>query len=196
MIALTNTVIKRLILEQIVEMIDTGGIDELLQAGFSAEFLDLVRHRPARDLIKLAEFPHLDIRIRINEHTITSFLHQLDQMRRDAVLREYFVVHGASVRLICDLFKVTAEEARALRAQLLPPEALSGRERMLPDDVRDAIYRRWREITTTLPVVTPRERLYQLHQSFPQLRIDTLCRLLNEFESESAWLVSDLGGLH
>ena len=51
MIALTNTVIKRLILEQIVEMIDTGGIDELLQAGFSAEFLDLVRHRPARALI-------------------------------------------------------------------------------------------------------------------------------------------------
>ena len=53
MLRIINPLLKRLLLEQIVEQIDGGGLDELLQAGFSAEFLDMLRHRPARDLIKL-----------------------------------------------------------------------------------------------------------------------------------------------
>ena len=88
MLQITNPILKRLMLEQIVEQIDGGGLDELLAAGFSAEFLDMVRHRPARDLIKISEFPCMNLRVSLQEQAISNCLNRLDAMRRDSHMRE------------------------------------------------------------------------------------------------------------
>ena len=48
---------------------------------------------------------------------------------------------------------------------------------------------RWREG----PDAPPRERMYRLHQAFPDIRIDALCRSLNEFNDEPTWQVSEFG---
>ncbi len=195
MLCITNPTLKRLMLEQIVEQIDGGGIDELLESGFSAEFLDMLRHRPARDLIKVSEFPCLSLRVSVQEQAIMSYLTRLDAMRRDSHMREYFIRHGAPVRVMCDFFRMSAEDVRALRAQLLPPHEQQGRNRMPPPDVRDRIHDTWHAISRDHPNAPPRERMYLLHQSFPDIRIDALCRSLNEFNDEPKWQVSELGVL-
>lgn len=193
MLQITNPIIKRLALEDIVEQIDEN-MDELLQAGFSPDFLDALRHRPARDLIRLANAPRLTIRLVIDEQEIASHLNQLDRVRSDTLLLEYFVKNGASVRMICDFFWLPAESVRALRAQLLPPEA-SARGKMPATDVRDEIHRHWHRISSEMPCAASREKLYKLHQAWPALRIDTLCSVLNEFDDTPRWQVSDMGSL-
>ena len=80
MLRITNQTLKRIILDQIVESIDSGGLDDLLQAGFSPEFLDSMRHRPARDLIKIAEIPSLEFRVSIQEREISAYLSRLDRI--------------------------------------------------------------------------------------------------------------------
>ena len=193
MLQITNPLLKRLLLEQIVEQIDGGGLDELLQAGFSAQFLDMVRHRPARDLIKLSELPALDFKVYIKEEAIMGYLGRLDVMRRDQAMREYFVRNGTPVRGMCDFFRLSADDVRALRAQLLPPEEQNGRNRMPPPSVRDRIHQRWDLIQKEMAGAPLREWMYALHQSFPDIRIDALCRSLNEFDEEPKWQVTDFG---
>lgn len=193
MLQVTNPTIKRLLLEDIVEQIDEN-MDGLLQAGFSPAFLDMLRHRPARDLIKLAGLPRLTMRLSIDEREIASYLNQLDLIRRDAELLEYFVKNGASIRLICDFFRMPAEAVRALRAQLLPRDARM-HEKLPAPNVRDEIHAHWHRLSKEMATSLPRDRLHALHQAWPALRIDTLCRLLNEFDDTPRWQVSDLGGL-
>ena len=193
MLHIINPLLKRLLLEQIVEQIDGGGLDELLQAGFSAEFLDMLRHRPARDLIKLSESETLNFQVAIHEPSVAGFLQRLDAMRRDAFMREYFVRHGAPVRVVSEFFRMSAEDVRALRAQLLPPQDQQSRQRMPAPDVRDRIHEFWHDISREAPDAPLRERMYRLHQSFSDIRIDALCRSLNEFNDEPKWQVTDFG---
>ena len=151
MLSITNPMLKRLMLEQIIELIDGGAMDELLEAGFSGEFLDSLRHRPARDLIKIADNPALGFRASVHEADVVSYLNRLDAMRRDDQRLEYFVRNGAPLRMICDYFRMSKEDVRALRNQLLSPDELSERDRMPSDEVRDAIHAHWHAITVTQP---------------------------------------------
>ena len=193
MLRITNQTLKRIILDQIVESIDSGGLDDLLQAGFSPEFLDSMRHRPARDLIKIAEIPSLEFRVSIQEREISAYLSRLDRIRQDSQMCEYFVRHGAAVQVVCNLFRMSAEDVRALRAQLLPPQEQAGRNRMPPIAVRDQIHARWHALRQAMPQASQRDWLYELHQAFPDIRIDALCRSLNEFAEEPSWQVTDFG---
>ena len=195
MLRITDPTLKRMLLDQIVARIDAGGIDDLLQAGFSPEFLDCMRHRPARDLIKASEVPAIEFRVTIKERAITEYFARLDMMRRDAQMCEYFIRHGAAVQVVCMLWKISAEEVRSLRAQLLPPDQPLGRNRMPAPAVRDQIHARWAELEADDPRGSLRDRLYRLHQSFPDCRIDSLCRTIDEFSAEPSWPVTDFGTL-
>lgn len=191
----TDPWIKRTVLAMLVERIDAGGIDDLLQAGFTGAFLDAIRHRPARDLIRIAEVPQLEICVRFDEQAVLNQLARLDMMRRDAALREYFVVHGAPRRLLCELFRMSAEDVRQLREQLLPAGQQSGRARLPPEKVRDQVHARWDAIQREQANASLREQFYLLHQSFPDLRIDSICLTLSEFSDEPLWQVSNLASL-
>ena len=196
MLEVTNPLLKRLILEHIIEQIDGGGITELLQAGFSAEFLDELRGRSARDLIRLSEFDALAFRVSLPEPLVGQFLARVDVSRHSAERCEYFVRHGASVRMVCDLFRMSAADVRTLRGQLLDPEMRAGRQGMPCDEVRDRIHERWHELIRVQPDIPLRERIYRLHQSFPDLSIDALSRTLNEFTNAEAFPATDFGELH
>lgn len=193
MLRITDPALKRMVLNQIVASMDAGGIDDLLKAGFSAEFLDSMRHRPARDLIKVSEVPAIEFRVSLHEQGITEYLQRLDLMRRDAEMCEYFVRHGAAVQTVSMLFHISADDVRNLRAQLLPPELVGRRNRMPPPDVRDQIHARWAELERIEE--SRRERLYLLHQSFPDCRIDALCRTVDEFADTPTWPVTDFGAV-
>ena len=43
MFTISNTTIKRMILEHVVEQVDSGGLDAILASGFSPELVDDLR---------------------------------------------------------------------------------------------------------------------------------------------------------
>jgi hypothetical protein len=170
-------------LQLVVKQIDTDeGLDLLLAQGCSAELLDDLRNRKARDLVDVA--PRIrSMQIFFSQQEIEGELHRLDRLREDQKLFEYFVRNGASRQTLCDLWKRTHEEVASMRRALLGGNASAGRT-PLPRDhaVREAIHLAWDEITKTDPAGSKRQRLHALHQRFLDLSIDTLVATLDEFD--------------
>ncbi|QIL73100.1 DUF2857 family protein [Diaphorobacter sp. HDW4B] len=179
-IQIKDPTIKRMLIEHMVEQIDDGHIDHLLRAGFSPEFLDNLRHRPSRDFINLAQTP-LDIQFTLSEHVLDSGLRLLDMRRSHLELREYFVIHGASRRMVCSYFKLSQDEYRGLREVLRPGRGTGGRVPMPLVEVRDAIHKEWFGIQTQMAGEPCRDRIYELHKRFDHLRIDVLQQTISEF---------------
>lgn len=184
MLTITEPTIKTLLLTQLVKRIDNGGVDDLLRAGFSPDFLDQIRRVPSRDLLGIAAMKTLEICVTFDERSALAMLRRLAARRRAAVLCEYFIVHGAPQQLMADLFKLSASEFRRLREQLLPCELRGGRARLPETSVRDAIHVHWHELSRRDPLPAMRERIYELHQKFPTVDIASLCQTLNEFGDE------------
>lgn len=183
-LCIKDPTLKRLLIEHMVEQIDGGGIDHLLHAGYSPEFLDDLRHRPTRDFIFLAQTA-IEVRFSLSEDGVNRGLRLLDMQRGDAELREYFIVHGASRRMVCSYFKLSHDEYRTLREVLRPGDGIGGRTPMPPPDVRDEIHSAWFDIQKTKQDAPIRQRIYELHQQFVNLRISALQQTIAEF-SESA----------
>lgn len=171
-------------LQIVVKLIDTdAGLDQLLHLGCSASLLDDLRNRKARDLVEVASRLR-SMQIWISPSEIEGELHRLDRTREDQTLFEYFVIHGASRHMICDLWKRTHEEVTSMRKALLPGGSASAGRTPLPKDpaVREAIHVAWDVITKADPEASQRQKLYRLHQRFEDYSIDTLVSTLDEFE--------------
>lgn len=176
-------VLRRMLLAHIIEQIDGGHMDSLLRAGYSPEFLDDLRYRTTRDITNLANSPQ-EMWFSLSEQVISKGLHLLDMRREHAKLREYFVIHGASRRMVCAYFKLSHEEYRDLRAQLRPGGEPGGRTALPPVAVRDAIHRAWFDIQQSMSERPCRDRIYALHQQFPELRISVLQQTIVEFAED------------
>lgn len=176
-------VLRRMLLTHIIEQIDGGHMDSLLRAGYSPEFLDDLRYRTTRDITNLANSPQ-EMWFSLSEQVISKGLHLLDMRREHAKLREYFVIHGASRRMVCAYFKLSHEEYRDLRAQLRPGGEPGGRTALPPVAVRDAIHRAWFDIQQSMSEQPCRDRIYALHQRFPELRISVLQQTIVEFAED------------
>ena len=181
-INVTNPIIQRLLLEHVIETIETeNGIDSLLQSGCSPEFIDTIRHRQARDLINVASSLKT-MRFSISPKEVLNELQHLDRVRRDAELREYFIINRAPRSMLNKDFKMSADEVRRLRELLLPEGAApAGRTPLPPLKVRDQIHEAWSVINKQFTDEPQRERMYRLHQQFQTLTIDTLCQTIDEF---------------
>ena len=183
-VAVDDPFLVSTMLQFIVGVIDTEqGLDRLLHQGCSAELLDDLRQRKARDLREVA--PGLrSVQISISAHDLDVALHRIDRVRQDQELFEYFVLNGASRGMICELWKKSHEEVTAMRKNLLPDRSGNPGRAPLPKDpaVREAIHRAWHEIETD-PHTAHRERIYQLHQRFPDYAIDSLVSTLTEFNA-------------
>jgi hypothetical protein len=183
MIKINNTTIKRMVLEHLVEQIDTGGMDGLLRSGFSPELIDDLRQRSSRDFFHAAQFEGLSIKVTIDTDKLTACLRMRDRVRRDEMLKEYFVRHGASIMLLRTLFSLSKQELQRLRAELdLAEKSTNGRPRMPPTALRDHIHSDWYEICHTYKQEPERERLWRLHQKFPAFSIASLHRCTDEFK--------------
>ncbi|MCR6480967.1 DUF2857 domain-containing protein [Variovorax sp. ZS18.2.2] len=178
---ITNPMLQRMLLEHLVERIenDPGCIDELLQQGVDPAFLDHIRHCKTRDLIAVA--PTLkNMFYSFSPPDVMWGMDRVERKRCDDKRLEYFVLNGASRTILCDLFKLTAEEVRRLR-NLLLGGAQVGRARLPRVAIRDEIHRAWYTISKDPTPSHPRERAYRLHQQFPDLRIDSMEITLREF---------------
>lgn len=171
-------------LQLIVKLIDTEeGLDSLLRQGCSAQLLDDLRQRKARDLVEVASRLR-SVKVVIPVTEIEGELHRLDRMREDQELYEYFILNGASRNMVCEMWKRTHDEVAAMRKSLLPGGSAAPGRTPLPKDssVRELIHRAWDEICKNDPQAAHRQHLYQLHQRFQDLSIDTLVCTLDEFK--------------
>ena len=171
-------------LQYVVKVIDTeAGLDGLLLQGCSASLLDDLRQRKARDLVEVASQVQ-SMQIWLSEPEIRGALHRLDRRREDQELFEYFIRHGASLKMICDLWKRTHEEVALTRKSLLPDAGTGAGRTPLPKDqtVREAIHVAWDEILKADPAAQKRQCVHALHQRFPDYTISTLMSTLGEFE--------------
>lgn len=183
-LALTDPTIKRLFLQHLIERMDDGpaALDELLRAGVDPQLLDLLRQRPARDFIAAAKIEQLVISVTFDSAAVIAAFGRLDAIKRDAELREYFVVHGAPPDLLSEFFKLSSEEIRHLRSLLMPGGTQPGRPKLPPVPQRQRIHDDWSRLTKEQPEAALRERLYQLHRLHSEWTIHSLWCTLHEFE--------------
>lgn len=194
-VTVNDPTIKSLLLGMLVSKIDEGGIDELLAAGYSPDFVEKTRYLKARDLASIANAGRVKIRIHFDEHSILQGLEQLQYARHVSKLREYFILNGAPSAMVCDLFKMTSDEVRELRRQLAPGAQRKGRTRVPDADVAEAIYVRWKGLKAANASMSMRELIYLLHQEFKQWDLASLCQALNESNEQTPWTVSGSGEL-
>ncbi|AOW13315.1 hypothetical protein LPB72_09690 [Hydrogenophaga crassostreae] len=183
MFNINNTTIKRMILEHLVERVDTGGLDEILAAGFSPELLDDLRKRPSRDFFYAAQTDGLTIRVQIDTKSLRTCLWTRDRAQRDEMLKEYFIRNGASILLMRSLFTLSKHELHHYRVALdIAQKTATGRPRLPPTAIRDRIHDAWFEICRSFREEPERERLWRLHQTFSAFSIASLHRCTDEFK--------------
>ncbi len=186
-VTVSNPTILNMLLTEVIGTIESeSGMDALLQQGCDANFIDLMRRRPARDLMDVAcHLKHLRFEVSVSE--IEQQFLRLDWMRRDTALCEYFVKNGASAQMINTLFKKSTEEVRRLREALVPTGGANVGRTALPKDpkVREEIQQAWSEICKGRgSEESIRDRLYALHQRFEDHSIATLYSTIHEFEDD------------
>jgi len=188
MIEIKDPVLKRLLLEHLVEQMDQGHLDPLLEAGVWPELLDTLRERPARDLINASQMD-LKLRFTLDCSGVVDAFNRLDAVKRDIALKEYFVIGGAAPELMTKLFKLTSVQIRQLREVLCPAgeQPLGGRPRLPEIAIRESIQMDWAKLAKEQPQDSLRERLYQLHLLHSDISINSLWAVLNEFDSVIEW---------
>ena len=183
MFNIMNSTIKRMVLEHLVEQVDSGGVDSLLASGLSPELIDDLRVRPTRDFFHAAQVEGFAIKVTFDPKQLMSCLYMRDRARRDEMLKEYFVRHGASIMLLRNLFTLSKQELQRLRIELdLTEKATNGRPRLPPTSIRDHIHNEWHAICHTFKDEPERERLWRLHQKFPAYSIASIHRCTDEFK--------------
>ena len=179
--------IVRLVLEHLVERMEEGphGLDELLREGIDPQLLELLRNGAARDFIQVAKHHQVSVGVTLDSAAVLRAFGRLDAIKADLKLREYFVINGASPDMLAELFKLTADEVRHLRALLMPGGTTPGRPRLPPVSERPSICDEWARIARQRPGAALRERIYALHQRFNTHSIVALWSAVNEFEDTS-----------
>ena len=179
MISLDDGYSKKMVLEHLLSCIETD-IKNLLINGLTQEALEAIRNRPARDLMRVAEMPQLEVKVHISSSAILSCFQRLDSMKRQHELKEYFVQHGATPDMLASLFKIPPTEVRAMRAALCVQSFTAGRPSMPGVEKRAEIQNRWVEITKQEPDI--REQFYLLHRHGPSFPMSSLWATICEFK--------------
>jgi hypothetical protein len=181
-ISITDPVLKQAILFHLINQIDSGGIDKLLENGVSPDFIDDLRKRQARDLGRAVLHPDVRMAVHIDTKHVMSCLTRIDRQRQDSALMEYFIVNGASAGMMHALFKISKAELANTRADLnAAGRVQNGRTKLPPESVRDDIHHDWESILKKNPNAIIRERLYLLHQRYPEYSINSVCAAIKEF---------------
>jgi hypothetical protein len=185
MFQIKDETLKRLILLHLNDIQEQGdqSLDALLAGGIDADLLDLLRHRPARDFSTAARMGQLVIKVVIDSSATAACFRQVDSMRSDHELCEYFVRHGAPDTVLAHLFKLSRHEGRRLRNLLTPGARPPGPPKVLtPGDSR-LVHADWAQVRRSHPQASLRDWLYHLHLIHPQHSFHQIWATLEQFGS-------------
>lgn len=145
-----------------MEDADPQVLHQMLGAGMTPELLDRLRSMPLNEALRFA-VGQCGLAIAVDTAAMRAQLQRIDRAKADRETLEYLVRHGASPRLLTQLFTLSQSDARRLRRVLAPDVATGGRPRLPPDDMRDEIERVWAELAAE---PCPRARIRRLHERF------------------------------
>jgi hypothetical protein len=146
-------------------------LDQMLNAGMTPDLLDRLRSMPLAEAWRFA-VGHCGLGIAVDTAAMQAQFQRMDRSKADREALEYLVRHGASPRLLTQLFALTQSDARRLRRVLAPDVATGGRPRLPPDDMRPAIELAWEELEKLESC--PRARIRRLHERFRPVLIASL----------------------
>lgn len=193
----TDPTLKFRVLTMLIDRLNRGGMDDLLNAGFSPEFLDGIRYITVWDLSQIISQDDSAFSVSINEDAILKNLHKIEVRRRYTKMREYFVKNYAPMQMMNELFRMSNEEVRSLREKLLGSDTKAGRAKMPPEDVRVDVHHYWDALKKKHPEATMPDLIFRLHQRFSNYGINSLYSALCEFEDDifPRWQVSNIAPL-
>lgn len=156
------------LLTRLIQTFDAGDqavLDDLLRSGFTPELIDKLRSLSLVDALRFVA-EHCGLSVGVHADAVAQRMAQLDRVRADRQLYEYFIHAGASPSTISRLFRVATGDVRRLRRLVAPHVACGGRPRVLAEALREQIAAAWTQITASEP--SERQALWLLHQRFPQ----------------------------
>ncbi|OBV41163.1 STY4526/YPO1902 family pathogenicity island replication protein [Janthinobacterium psychrotolerans] len=175
-----DAAIRVLIIESLLDQADNDTAS-LLSQGIDSEWVENLRNLSSRDALRASHFQNVTMEVTLNEKQLSHAFAQAADERRVRQLKEYFVRHGASVSMICKMFKMSSKEAKAAK-QLLLSEQRLGRPPMPSPYEREDIHDSWDKIVKTNQNSPIREKIVLLHKIFPSHTLATLWLVINEFE--------------
>lgn len=181
MVPIKDKHIRRLLLVYLINQIEEGDFQPLLDAGIEPELLEALRQRSVRDILRLAEMP-LNLSVSVDSADLSVAFNRLDAITRDRCVIEYHIRHGAPTELMVRAFKLSSAELRALREALCADSGSRGRPQLPPEAVRDAIHKAWAEIVTEYD---EKQRFMILHRRFSQYSIGSLWHAVHEFDEDA-----------
>lgn len=178
MLPLLDPQVRLVLLNHVTTRLAEAGPAELDAAGIANEQLDRLRQLSALDLSRLASMRTLTIGIALDGEALKAGLRTVALVNEAKALEAYFIRHGASTRLMSQLFKVRRKLTLQLRRDMGVSRP-AGRVPLPDYATRERIYRVWRSMADP----APRHRYYQLHQSFAHLPIAVLEVVVRDFEA-------------
>ncbi len=164
------------ILCYVIELAESGEIEQLIAAGFSSETISALRQMTVSDLNSLATNAFGMMALVINVPRFESAMAARSRRLNESQDLAYLAKAGATAILLSEIFRITLAEAEAHLATLTT-EKRSGRPSMPDAATRDAIHQWW-ATNQSLPL---RQRWIALHQNWPQFTLASLYAVINEF---------------
>ena len=177
MLALQDGLLRLMVLTHLVARLQQGSADEFLQAGIEIDQINRLRTLNTSDINRLAKLSHPLIGLELDGESVDIGLHQLAVIKDVQFMQEYFIRHGASAKMMKTLFTMPFGTTR-MRREALGQKGVNGRPILPTIDVRDRIHQFWAAHAN----LDSRSRYYQLHQTYPEYRFDTLDSVIVEYE--------------
>jgi len=159
----------------LIELAETGELDQLLKAGFSPDTLSALRQMSVSEVTSVAGMLGL-FELGVHVPRIEAAMSARMGMRSASEDLAYLAKAGATAVMLAEIFRITLEEAEAHLVTLTSPKR-PGRPSMPDDDTRDAIHMWW-AAHQSMPL---RQRWIALHQHWPRFSLASLYAVINEF---------------
>lgn len=162
MLDVTDPQVRTVLLHHVSQRTTQVHASELLRVGLNGAQLKMLRRLSVHELERLASTHAVRISIDLDLEALESALRKVTLVDEALEMQTYFVRHGASVRLMAALFKMSRNATHRLRRELGVTHP-SGQLALPHPDDRSRILRCWRFTKDLMP----KERYLRLHQSFP-----------------------------
>lgn len=179
MLPLHDPQVRLVLLNHVTTRLAQARPHELEAVGIATEQLDRLRQLSALDLSRLACMRGLVIGVALDGEALRVSLRNVALVNEANALEAYFIRHGASTQLMCQLFKIRRKLTFKFRRELGVTRPC-GRVPLPDFATRERIYRVWRSITD--PAL--RVRYYQLHQAFTHLSIAAIEVVIRDFKED------------
>lgn len=160
----------------LIELAESGEIDQLIAAGFSPETISTLRQMTVNDLSSLADTVGM-VSLLLNVPRFASAISARTRRINDSQDLTYLARAGATALLLSEIFRISLTEAEAHLATLMTTDKRSGRPSMPDVGTRDAIHQWW-AVNQSMPT---RQRWIALHKKWPQFSLASLYAVINEF---------------